>query len=197
MIATTLVLATGFLGACNQSSSTEPASPLELDEIALSDRQIEILARASQTGQVTFEDYQATMLDTRQCVLDAGLGVSQPEIIDVLGVSIVRYWFTAPEGDDAEKWTPVVEACAAEFSAAVEEVYMSTAGINDRAIEFWSGLYQEFGPSVVSCLSDNGVTVMDPVDHNEWLDAAWELQQSSGVDCLEIVGWWDAATLEY
>ena len=185
------------LAGCSTGPGEQTDATVDVGDVAISERQREILARAETTGFVSFEDYQSVMLDMRQCAVDAGVGVSEPEFVDIHGVPTIRFWFTAPTGGSIEKWDAVETSCATYHSSAVDDLYWVTSGVQQLQDDEMAQLYREYGGAVATCLAEHGVAEVDAADPDHWIDASLELLEGSGIDCLEIVGWWDAATFDY
>lgn len=148
--------------------------------------QVEIL----QDGVVTFEEYEAAMLRSLDCIRDLGYDVRVKGTKPSDGVEVLDFevWPTSPELEfDNEEAVAAVDACHETWSAEVDAFWqVSSPG----AIAFAERRDAAVGPALRACLEDHGVTVAEGATMHDMILASGDLQsRDPDVDCLDGSGY--------
>ena len=116
-------------------------------DVDIADDQQEILRRALETGEVSFEDYREAQAATFACFDAAGIRweASEPELID--GILRVDYLFEAPASG-----SPQADACIARHSDVVDTLYV----IQPASVEAADAAFEATRDQAVACLAEHG-----------------------------------------
>ncbi|KGM13807.1 hypothetical protein [Cellulomonas bogoriensis] len=153
-----------------------------------SEEQLQII----ESGEVTFDAYEAAVLRTIECLQDEGFDVDGPEVVELSGFPEVTYTYPVwTEGRTDEEAGQVARACEDEHSSAVQGLYRNSP----EAQQAQAALVAEHRPAVVTCLQDQGVEATG----DEELDALDTLvaqgEEATGTNCYLEQGIFRVAVL--
>jgi hypothetical protein len=139
-----------------------------------------------QTGQVTFEQYQAAVNQTVDCMRDAGIDVIGDDVTQTRGFPEISYSFAnSSAGRTAEQTLAIADECIATHSMYIEQAYQLAPG----SLEQQEAAFDPYRESMVQCVRDNGGDVADDATAADVLIAAAALEVETGVSCTSQSGY--------
>lgn len=148
--------------------------------------QIEIL----QDGVVTFEEYEAAMLRSLECMRGHGFDVRVNGTKPSDGVEVLDFEVrpTSPELEFSnEDAVAKVEECRDVWSAEVDAFWQVWS---PDAVAFAERRDAAVAPAMRACLEEHGVTVADDATMRDMILASTDLQsKDADVDCVDESGY--------
>lgn len=174
------VVAAVLLAGCSDSVPTQSPSAggltiakyVELATASGADpQQIEVLERARDRGEITFEDLSELAELTKQCLEDAGFDVIDKEPVEVVPGSGLRtpyYLSIQPYGMSDEVAGEVMDDCSMRFDNWAGAAFADQPLVVEAYNSQWDT------PEVRACLEDHGYQVDDEMTGTELNQLAGE-----------------------
>jgi len=138
-----------------------------------------------ESGNVTFEQYQAAVDRTITCMRDAGIDVVGDAVTETRGFPEIQYSFaTSSPGRTDEQTTAIADDCIDSHSKFVEAAYQNAPG----ALEAQELQFDTYRPAIIECLRQNGVDIDDDAPPHDIFSAAGPLWEDKAVDCVAESG---------
>ncbi|WP_282944535.1 hypothetical protein [Cellulomonas endometrii] len=123
-------------------------------EQGASDDQLAVL----ESGDVTFQQYEAAVGRTVECLRAAGIDVIGDRVTESSGYPEINYSYAASsEGRTDDETDAISQACISAHSQFIEGLYRATPVVQEVIDE----RFEPFREAVVACLRDNGEDVDD------------------------------------
>jgi len=151
---------------------------------ALSAHQTGVLA----DGEVSFAEYEASVLAHLACLEDAGVRTSGP---NPSNAGLMLTWsMTPPPGMSDDEFLDIEARCLSESLDVVEEVYAESIRPDERML-------QEYAENLRVCLNDAGADLEEGLTEQEIIPRMLELTDrgESGVTSVEMFACFDLYAL--
>lgn len=117
-----------------------------------SDDQLAVL----ESGDVTFQQYEAAVGRTVECLRAAGIDVVGDTVTDASGYPEINYSYAASSAGRTDTETDAIsQECIRTHSQFIEGLYRSTPQVQEVVDE----RFEPYREAVVTCLEDNGEDV--------------------------------------
>ncbi len=194
----TALASLGLLAGClpsasDPASSTISSAAATWDAAAAEDAEYAPLDQVSDAqraaladGAVTFEEYEAGVQLTLDCMRDAGIDVINDGVDDFGPFPMIYYSYatTAP-GLTEDQTYEISQGCIAENSYYLEAEYQTGAAAQEAIDAYFAEVRDEF----IACLEDQGQTVSPDATDDELRTAAMAAGYSSeGLTCFDVTG---------
>ncbi len=143
----------------------------------LSDYQAAVLA----DGEVTFEEYEASVLATIACLQDAGIRTTGPK--PAHAGRMLSWTLSPPEGMADEEFFAAESACLTEYLSVVETAWLEAARPDEQTMV-------EYAAKLTECLNDAGAELEAGLTEIEILkvvlggNSPWDIPRSRLEPCL-------------
>ncbi|MCR6713484.1 MAG: hypothetical protein NVV57_12725 [Demequina sp.] len=142
------------------------------------EQQIEVLERARDRGEVTFEDLNELAELTKQCLRDAGFTVMDKdprEVVPGSGLRIPYYLSVQPDGMSDKTANEVMDDCSMRFDNWASAAFADQPTVVDAYNNQWDT------PEVRACLKEHGYQIdadMTGTELNNLSMEDWEAHAS-------------------